>query len=126
MIQQNPVVPDKLKGWIFDVYPSTAGQMNVWFISENGQRVKLIDCFKPRFYVSTKTGTLNELRRLISKLPVDSYRFVCKNAEPASCSDSIVLEVTVNNYKHIPFFVRKILVAGKYLRYQVHNSGKVS
>ena len=73
-------MPDKLKGWIFDVYPSTAGQMNVWLISENGQRVKLIDCFKPRFYVSTKTGTLNELRRLVSKLPVDSYRFVCKNA----------------------------------------------
>ena len=96
--------------------------MNVWLICEDGKRIKLIDAFKPRFYVSTKTGTLNALHRLISKLPVDSCRFVCKRAETTNCSESIVLEVTVTNYKHIPFFVRKILVAGKYLKYQIHNS----
>ena len=120
--KQNPVAPSKLRGWIFDVYPSTVGQMNVWLICENGKRIRLIDEFKPRFYVSTKTGSLHELYRLLSTLPADSFRFVCKLAEPTSCSKSIVLEVTVKNYKKIPFLVRKILYSGKYLRFQVHNS----
>jgi DNA polymerase elongation subunit (family B) len=122
VLQQNPVTPNSLRGWIFDVYPSTDGQMNVWLICEDGKRVKLIDSFKPKFYVSTKNGTLTELKNLVSTLPVDSCRFVNKYTEPTNNSKTIVLEITVTNYKHIPFFVKKILAAGNYLKYQVYNS----
>lgn len=121
MCQQNPVVPNRVRGWIFDVYPSTDGHMNVWIICENGKRIKLVDTFRPRFYVSANKGTLTELQNLVSKLPVCSCRFVRKYTESSS-SRSVVLEVTVKNYKRIPFFVRKILDSGNYLKYQVHNS----
>ena len=57
----------RVKGWIFDLYPSTEGQMNVWFISENGKRIRLIDEFRAKFYVSRKNGTLDELYRLVSR-----------------------------------------------------------
>ena len=121
MLPQN-LVHSRVKGWLFDVYPSTEGQMNVWIICEDGKRVKLVDTFKPRFYVSSKKASLDELQSLVSKLPVDSCRFVPKHIDPAKGSDSVVLEVTVTNHQKIPFLVRKILEAGKYLRYQVHNS----
>ncbi|MEJ2244042.1 MAG: DNA polymerase domain-containing protein [Candidatus Bathyarchaeota archaeon] len=121
MLQQNPVL-DKIKGWLFDVYPSTEGQMNVWVICENGQRIKLVDTFKPRFYVSSKEASANELQSIVSKLPIDSCRFVSKHVDPTNWSKSMVLEVTVTNYQKIPFLVRKILESGKYLRYQIHNS----
>jgi len=121
VLQQNPVL-DKIKGWLFDVYPSTDGQMNVWVICENGQRIKLVDTFKPRFYVSSKKAFTNELKSIVSKLPVNSFRFVSKHVDPTNWSKSMVLEVTVTNYQKIPFLVRKILESGKYLRYQIHNS----
>jgi len=125
LLQQN-LVPNKVKGWLFDVYPSTDGQMNVWIICEDGKRIKLVDTFKPRFYVSSKKASLDELQSLVSKLPVDSCRFVPKYIDPTNRSESIVLEVTVTNYQKIPFLVRKILEAGKFLRYQVHNSDLMS
>jgi len=121
LLQQNPVLK-KVRGWLFDVYPSTEGQMNVWIICADGKRIKLVDSFKPRFYVSSKNGSLTELESLVSKLPVDSCRFVSKHVDPTNCSKSMALEVTVTNYQKIPFLVRKILELGNYLRYQVHNS----
>ncbi|WGM88664.1 MAG: DNA polymerase domain-containing protein [Candidatus Bathyarchaeum tardum] len=121
MVQQNPVL-NKVKGWLFDLYPSTDGQMNVWIICENGKRIKLVDTFKPRFYVSSKEASLNELQNLVSKLPIDSSRFVPKHVDHTNWAESLVQEVTVTNYQKIPLLVRKILEAGKYLRYQVHNS----
>ena len=38
----------KIKGWIFDVYPSDIGKMAVWIISENGQRIRLTDKLQPK------------------------------------------------------------------------------
>ena len=96
--------------------------MNVWLIGEDGKRVKLVDNFKPRFYVASKKGTLAELHQLVSKLLVDSCRFITKYADPTDGSESTILEVTVKNYQKIPFLVRKILEAGKYLQYHVYNS----
>ncbi|MFA5364665.1 MAG: DNA polymerase domain-containing protein [Candidatus Bathyarchaeia archaeon] len=123
---QNPAVPNRVRGWLFDVYPSTDGQMNVWIICEDGKRIRLVDNFKPRFYVSTKAGTLTELHSFISKLPVDSFQFVPKYVDPTNWSETIVLEVAVTNYQKIPYLVRKILEAGKYLKYQVYNSDLTS
>jgi len=113
---------NRLRGWIFDVYPSTDGKMNIWLITEDEKRVKLLDEFKPRFYVSSKKGTLSELKGLVSKLPVDSCRLVTKYVDHINCSQSTVLEVTVTNYRQISFFVQRILQAGNYLKYQVYNS----
>ncbi|MFZ7138221.1 MAG: DNA polymerase domain-containing protein [archaeon] len=121
MHQQNPVLKT-VRGWLLDVYPSPDGQMNVWIICENGKRMKLVDSFKPCFYVSSKNASANELQSLVSKLPVDSIRFVSKHVDSTNWSKSMALEVTVTNYQKIPVLVRKILESGKYLRYQVHNS----
>ena len=47
----------RVKGWLFDVYPSEQGEVAVWVISENGERVRLTDKFQPKSYVS---GTQEE------------------------------------------------------------------
>ncbi len=58
----------RIRGWLFDVYPSNFGEMAVWIISENGQRIRLTDKFQPEVYVS---GKQEDLERLIN-------RFFCK------------------------------------------------
>jgi hypothetical protein len=51
----------KIRGWIFDVYPSNIGEMAVWIIAENGQRIRLTDKFQPKIYVSGKKEDLEKL-----------------------------------------------------------------
>ena len=52
----------KIQGWIFDVYPTNVGEMAVWIISENGQRIRLTDKFQPKIYVS---GNKEDLEKLV-------------------------------------------------------------
>ena len=112
----------RLRGWIFDVYPSAPRQMNVWLIAEDGQKLHLTDEFKPTVYVSDKENELNSLFcRFFSDSDVDSVRFVEKYANPKVSGKSEVLEVVLKDYRKVSFFVRGVLQAGRYLRYRVHN-----
>jgi DNA polymerase elongation subunit (family B) len=96
--------------------------MSVWIVTENGQRICLTDEFKPTIYVS---GRENELNRLLygffSEGSVDSCRFVQKYASPTASEKTKVLEVTLKDYRKASFLVRRVLQAGRYLRYRVHN-----
>ena len=40
------VVPDHVKGWLLDVYPSSPGKTAVWIISEKGERLRYTDNFQ--------------------------------------------------------------------------------
>ena len=51
----------KIRGWIFDVYPANVGEMAVWIISENGQRIRLTDKFQPKIFVSGKKEDVEKL-----------------------------------------------------------------
>ena len=112
----------KLRGWIFDVYPSAPQQMSVWIITKGGQRIHLRDTFKPTIYVSAKENELNSLRyRLFSGGSISSCRFVQKYASPTASEKTKVLEVVLKDYRNTPLLVRRVLHDGRYLRYRVHN-----
>ena len=115
-------VPRRLRGWILDVYPSAPQQMSIWIIGEDGKRVHLRDEFKPRIYVSDKENQLSSLfYEFVSDSSVDSCRFVHKYASPTASEKSKVLEVVLKDYRKASFLVRRVLKAGRYLRYRVHN-----
>lgn len=120
--ETNPTSHRKLRGWIFDLYPSLPGQMCIWIITENGQRIRLIDEFKYKIYVS---GNQNDLLKLLSQLlsdnSISSYKFVYRYDNPSEAKQSKVLEFTLNNHRSSHSFVRNILQLGRYLRYKLHN-----
>ena len=77
------VKPNRIKGWFFDAYPSEFGEMTVWFIQENGERVKFIDRFKPKIYVSGKQADLEKLiTRFFCTTIISSWAFVYKYVHP--------------------------------------------
>ncbi|MFP3984908.1 MAG: hypothetical protein ACLFU9_02945 [Candidatus Bathyarchaeia archaeon] len=96
--------------------------MSVWIIAESGERLRLIDEFKPKIYIS---GKEEDLERLFSQFFADrsiaSCSFVYKYASPADAEKSKVLEVVLKDCRRVPFFVRRVLEIGRYLRYQLHN-----
>jgi len=96
--------------------------MSVWIITENGQRICLMDEFEPTIYVSGRENELNNLLYwFLSEGSVDSCRFVQKYASPTASNKTKVLEVVLKDYRKISFLVRRVLQAGRYLRYRVHN-----
>jgi len=96
--------------------------MNVWLIAEDGQRIHLRDKFKPTIYVSDKENQLNSLfYKFFSDSSVDSCKFVQKHASPTASERTKVLEVVLKDYRKASSVVRRVLQAGRYLRYRVHN-----
>jgi len=120
--ESNNANPKHVKGWIFDLYPSAFGQMSIWVIAENGERIRLVDEFTPKIYIS---GREEDLERLLTQFfasrSIASYSFVYKYASPTDTEKSKVLEVILKDCRRIPFFIHKILEAGRYLRYRLHN-----
>ncbi|MBN1357581.1 hypothetical protein JW988_02325 [Candidatus Bathyarchaeota archaeon] len=112
----------RVEGWLFDVYPSNVGEVTVWIIGENGERVKLRDEFQPKIYVSGKQDEIEQLASgFFSNKLIASWRFAYKYAQPTDNEKSRVLEVTLKDCKKTSVFTRQVLRQGDYLKYQVHN-----
>ena len=113
----------KFKGWIFDVYPANVGEMAVWIISENGQRIRLTDKFQPKIYVSGKKEDVEKLvGKIYSNENIANWSFVYKYANPMDSEKSRVLEITLKDCRKVSSLTNQILKLGDYLTYEVHNS----
>lgn len=114
--------PERVKGWILDVYPSSFGEFAVWIIAEDGRRLRLTDAFNPRIYVSGKESNLEKLAgQLLSDDAVVCWDFVSKYVKATDIEQSRALEVVLKDCRMIPSFTRRVLRAGKYVNYEVYN-----
>jgi len=96
--------------------------MTVWVIAENGERVKLVDNFTHRIYVSGKFSDLKSLTEKIrDSRSVAGCRFVKKYADLMDVSEKKVLEIDVNDYRGASFLAGKILRLGGYEKFRLHN-----
>ena len=118
----DPVSHRHVKGWLFDVYPSDFGEVAVWIISENGERVRLTDTFQPKIYVSGKQEDIERLAsRFFSSQAIASWNFAYTYAHPTDTEKSKVLEISLKDCRRTSSFTRSILKKGDYLQYEVHN-----
>jgi len=114
--------PKHVKGWVFDVYPYGFGEIVVWVIGENGERIRLTDKFRPTIYVSGKEEDIERLASgFFNNRMVASWDFVYKYASATDTDRSKVLAVELKDFRSISHFTRNILEMGRYLKYQVHN-----
>src|SRR3990170_1976679 len=110
-----PANPKHVRGWLFDVYPSAHGEITVWIIADNGERVKLTDRFKPKVYVSGKLEDLDRLTsRFFNSKIIASWDFVYKFACATDLEKSKVLEVELEDSNYMRFFTREVLELGHY------------
>jgi DNA polymerase elongation subunit (family B) len=116
------IKPNAVRGWLFDVYPSGPNEVTAWVIAENGERVRLIDNFTRRIYVS---GNFSDLKSLTDEVrdsrSVAGFRFVEKYADFMEASKRKVLEVNMSDYSRTLFFGRKMLMLGGYEKYRLYN-----
>jgi DNA polymerase, archaea type len=112
-----------VKGWIFDVYPGGQGEVVVWIIGEQGERIRLIDTFHPNIYVS---GSQIELEHLITQLyrswDISSWGFTEKYVKATDQNKSRVLQLTLKDYRKAPLLTMDISRMGDYSRYDVHDA----
>ena len=112
----------RIRGWLFDVYPSNFGEVAVWIISDNGERVRLTDKFQPKIYVSGRQEDIERLAiSFFCNQAIASWNFVYKYAHPTDSEKTRVLEIALKDCRRTSSFTRSILKKGDYLRYGVHN-----
>ncbi len=114
---------DCVRGWIFDVYPAGEGEVVVWIVGENGERIRLIDRFQPKIFVS---GAKDDLERLVGRLfrhwEIAAWCFSEKYAKPTDQQKSQVLQLTLKDYRKAPYITTEILRFGEYRKYDIHNA----
>jgi len=111
-----------LRGWLLDFYPSDPGEMTVWIITENGDRIKLVDKFQPEIYVSGKIADLSKLTgQLSTSKSVAKWRYIDKYADFMEDKKTKVLEITATDCRRIPYFAHKVLRLGGYRKLRLHN-----
>jgi len=122
MPSNTQAAPSHVKGWILDAYPSDQGEIAVWIITENGERIKLTDKFQPKIYVSAKQDEIERLAsRLYNSQIIAAWSFAYKYAQPTDTEKSRVLELTLKDCRKTQSLTRSILKMGDYLRYEIHN-----
>lgn len=113
----------KIRGWIFDVYPSNVGEMAVWIISQDNKRIRLSDSFQPKIYVSgTKIDQEKLVGRIYSNPDIADWGFVYKRTNTGDAQKTRVLEITLKDCRRIFALTNQILRLGNYTRYEVYNS----
>ena len=116
------MAPNNFRGWLLDLYPSNPGEIALWFITENGKRVKVVDEFKPKIYVAGDIKDLEKLPdRLVGSKSVSRLRFVEKYVGIMDIEKSKVLEIEVTDCRRIPFFARKVVRLGTYGKFRLYN-----
>lgn len=111
-----------VRGWLFDVYPISPNKLGVWIITDNGERIRLVDRFTPKIYVSGDLSGIAELDRKIRNNPlVEGLCYVEKRANFMENSLKKVLEVAVSDYSKASFLARRILRFGRYERFRLYN-----
>jgi len=111
---------EPVKGWLFDVYPSGPNRMIVWIITEDGGRVRFVDEFTHKIYVSGKYSRLESLvKKIKDNDEVAGCRFVKKYADFMEDSEKRVLEISIND--RILSFARKILRSYGYGEFHLYN-----
>jgi DNA polymerase, archaea type len=111
-----------VKGWILDVYPSAFGEVAVWLIAENGERIRLADLYQPKVYISGNKEDIERLANgLFSNHNVAAWRFIYKYTRPTDTEKSKVIEVALKDSRKAAVFTKEILKLGDYLTYEVHN-----
>lgn len=122
MPSNTEAAPNQVKGWILDAYPSDQGEIAVWIITENDERIKLKDKFQPKIYVSAKQDEIERLAsRLYNNQIIASWNFAYKYAQPTDTEKTRVLELTLKDCRKTQALTRNILRMGDYLRYEIHN-----
>jgi DNA polymerase elongation subunit (family B) len=104
-VKLNPV-----RGWLFDVYPSGPDEITVWLIAENGERVRFVDRFVYKIFVS---GSFSDLKRLAEKVKnkdlVIDCRMVEKTDDFMERRKSRVLEVSVKDHTKASHLATELL-----------------
>lgn len=119
---RNLLNPKRVKGWIFDVYPSGHGEFAVWIITENGERIQFTDTFKPKIYVAGKEESLERLAaQFLCDRRIISWDFVQRYTKATDAEASRILEIVLEDCRKLPAFTQKVLKSGRYLGYNIFN-----
>ncbi|MDW8048348.1 MAG: DNA polymerase domain-containing protein [Nitrososphaerota archaeon] len=112
-----------VKGWILDLYSQGGGELAVWIKTEGGECIKLVDRWRPSFYVSAPSQ--KDLTRLLEYLPEHEVPFYYEFAEKFvglnASERSNVLKIEASDTSSLHSLARHIWRLGNFSKYRLWN-----
>jgi len=112
---KNPI--NHIEGWILDLYQRN-GYMTVWLKTRDGRTVRLIDDWRHSFYVA---GEHSHLTDLASQIRIEGMSLEERFVRPEDDECSTVLRIPVESAREAERLAERILVHGRYRRYELYN-----
>jgi DNA polymerase elongation subunit (family B) len=116
-LKLNPV-----RGWLFDVYPFGPDEITIWLITENGERIRLVDRYTYKIYAS---GSLAALKHLADRAKDNKLIAECclveKNADFMEQRNHKVLEISLEDHTKAPHLARELLSLSDNERLRFYN-----
>ena len=56
----------RFEAWVFDVYPVSGGMATWWIPKDGGNRVRLLDAWRPALYVGGTSAELETVRNRLA------------------------------------------------------------
>lgn len=97
---------NRLTGWLLDAYPDSAG-MAVWLLTDEGLRLRLLDPYRPAFYLTGPKSDLAAALRALRRAPVTVRR--AERRELGMNDTMPVTEVSVQQPVAFAALVRSLL-----------------
>lgn len=101
----SPMAP--LRGWIFDIYP-TSGGMAVWIVDEAGRSHRLLDPFRPSFYAAGPIPALRQVAAELARMRLAEPVGMTRRQEFWSGEPRDVLEFLLCDPERQPALLRRI------------------
>ncbi len=107
----------RIEGWILDIYPKN-GNMVIWIKTLEDQTLRLVDSWQQCLYVA---GEYRDLVNLADELRIEGIGLEERFVRPEDKEPSQVLKVPVQNSHEAESLAEKVLVHGRYKRYELYN-----
>ncbi len=112
-----------IEGWILDLYPNRSGGMILWLKQADGTCRRIVDPWRPTFYVGGRETDLLELSRSLQAVNSDVECKLTRRYERLQDQEkSEVLKVTVPTASEFQKIVKSLPKLGGYSKYRIYNA----
>lgn len=111
------------EGWILDLHPNRTGGMTIWLKRRDGTCLRILDPWKPTFYVGGDEKDLEELSHLLQTSNPDvECETVLRHEKLQSKTKSKVLQISLPTAAEFQKIVKKLPGLGAYSKYRIYNA----
>ncbi len=111
-----------MRGWIFDLYPGSPGEMVIWLKLESGESARLVDRWAPSIFIGTDTKSDFSVPLQLLRRDFAWTRVVHRRERASDAGETEVLEAKLRDAKKAQQIAGRIERLGPFGTFRLYNA----